>query len=787
MPLNTTSSIVDLLRSRSLPTDLGFRSQLYESLGLGTRDQFMSGARTTGSTNVQLLQRLSQNPSLIDTISGAVRAGTGLQGLRLPQAGGSVNPAPGQGQGQNVQQAAAQGLTLPSTVEGINAFQSGSGTFSDDFGAFSDSLLQSYQQSQSTLDELLKKYVSSEQPTLQDFIANENTVREQTGLGAIEKEYADYLAKLSQVERDIRNEVAASGGTVTESQVKSLAAERTKALQPRAQELETQLNLKTKLAERIASEYNLSQREAQQRAGQMLTTYMSVQEKKQEQATKLASQVAPSLYQQSGGDAQKLQSLVSGYSSRYGVDPSLLYSSALAYKTDYEKQAILNASQTASLLAQTSEGGELDVPGIGKVQILGKRDQKPDTINAGGKVYQWSGGKWVDTGLPADTLTPANIISALQSLANVTNPGIAGTFRSVLKQYGVDVPLSSGATVAIPANTLAGQNNNPGNLKYVGQEGATLGQGGFARFNTPEEGYQALVRQIQLDQSRDLTVSAFVNKYAPPSENDTQTYIRQLTEALSVAPNSKIKNIDTQQLAAFIARKESGTTVGLDSSQQAISDGVRVLSSKLTSDQAKSLSQSVNMLLQRGDVQGARENILSTAINALPAEQRNAAFGRVQAIEALQNLTSLLGQYRQAGGNTGLLRGTQEQIAQKLGSTTNPQLAYIGNLITLALIDYRKSVSGAAFTESELKQYESVFPNIKKSFQLNETKVKSLMDTFNRNQKLTLQLLVGATNYDKIYAGSYTSTGQPSQGGTRVVNGKTYYRHADGRYYTSPE
>jgi len=47
-----------------------------------------------------------------------------------------------------------------------------------------------------------------------------------------------------------------------------------------------------------------------------------------------------------------------------------------------------------------------------------------------------------------------------------------------------------------------------------------------------EDGFQALIYQVQLDQSRGLTLAQFVNKYAPPTENDTNLYVQQMSQWL---------------------------------------------------------------------------------------------------------------------------------------------------------------------------------------------------------------------------------------------------------------
>lgn len=91
--------------------------------------------------------------------------------------------------------------------------------------------------------------------------------------------------------------------------------------------------------------------------------------------------------------------------------------------------------------------------------------------------------------------------------------------------------------------TLAQRNNNPGNLRFAGQAGA-IGKDsrGFAIFSTPEEGWAALNNQISLDAGRGLTLTQFLNKYAPSSENDTSNYINFVSSQTGIGPNDLISN-----------------------------------------------------------------------------------------------------------------------------------------------------------------------------------------------------------------------------------------------------
>lgn len=115
---------------------------------------------------------------------------------------------------------------------------------------------------------------------------------------------------------------------------------------------------------------------------------------------------------------------------------------------------------------------------------------------------------------------------------------------------------------SIPQSSrLSYVNNNPGNLRYAGQKGAIRGEGGFAKFATPEDGIKALENQIKLDASRGLTLAQFVSKYAPPTENNTNLYIKQVAQMVGTSPSTLIKGIDLNSLVRAIAQKESGTKI----------------------------------------------------------------------------------------------------------------------------------------------------------------------------------------------------------------------------------
>ncbi|WP_249420931.1 transglycosylase [Escherichia marmotae] len=120
------------------------------------------------------------------------------------------------------------------------------------------------------------------------------------------------------------------------------------------------------------------------------------------------------------------------------------------------------------------------------------------------------------------------------------------------------------------------RNNNLGNLVFANQEGAVLeapnakGEQRFARFNTPEEGIRALANQVSsyyngtsaaAGYQKLQTVSSIISKWAPPTENNTNQYIENVSKYLGVSPNDKIDVSNPEvmtHLVRAIATKEGG-------------------------------------------------------------------------------------------------------------------------------------------------------------------------------------------------------------------------------------
>jgi hypothetical protein len=104
------------------------------------------------------------------------------------------------------------------------------------------------------------------------------------------------------------------------------------------------------------------------------------------------------------------------------------------------------------------------------------------------------------------------------------------------------------------SNSIASVNFNPGNLKYNNK---------FAKFNSIEEGFNALINDIKIKQngkssylSDSATIDEFINIYAPSFENNTNNYLLMVINELNINNFTKIKDINCYHLAKIIIKIE---------------------------------------------------------------------------------------------------------------------------------------------------------------------------------------------------------------------------------------
>lgn len=113
----------------------------------------------------------------------------------------------------------------------------------------------------------------------------------------------------------------------------------------------------------------------------------------------------------------------------------------------------------------------------------------------------------------------------------------------------------SGRVFVRQGGSRAWRNNNPGNLRksqFASEQGAIGEAGGFAVFATQEAGRLALKALLQTETYGKLTIEEAVKRYAPPSENGTAAYTKNLIKLTGLDVKTKLASLTDQEIDAVV-------------------------------------------------------------------------------------------------------------------------------------------------------------------------------------------------------------------------------------------
>lgn len=128
---------------------------------------------------------------------------------------------------------------------------------------------------------------------------------------------------------------------------------------------------------------------------------------------------------------------------------------------------------------------------------------------------------------------------------------------------GIVALLAIGGRVMLLNSTRGLRNKNPGNIRnnpaftWNGQVG--VDEAGFVIFDTFENGVRAMGRVLDSYKRRGLvTVPQIISAWAPPSENDTESYISAVMDRIEIFPSEPIEDWRRHELVAAIIHHENG-------------------------------------------------------------------------------------------------------------------------------------------------------------------------------------------------------------------------------------
>lgn len=111
------------------------------------------------------------------------------------------------------------------------------------------------------------------------------------------------------------------------------------------------------------------------------------------------------------------------------------------------------------------------------------------------------------------------------------------------------------------------RNNNPGNLKELpGDSTQWLGERAtdddptFEEFTDPKYGIRAIGRVLDSYEARGVyTVRDIISTWAPGTENDTEAYIKSVTDQTGMLSIQRVMPYDRPKFVAAIIKHENGT------------------------------------------------------------------------------------------------------------------------------------------------------------------------------------------------------------------------------------
>lgn len=155
--------------------------------------------------------------------------------------------------------------------------------------------------------------------------------------------------------------------------------------------------------------------------------------------------------------------------------------------------------------------------------------------------------------LPAESFKKENI--DYDFLIENKNKQAQKVVTAEAQRYDVVYTRENGSKFKRSGGTRAWRNNNPGCIRYSDfsvDNGAIGKAGGFAIFPDKATGEKALAALLKTKSYYNLSIADAIFKYAPPHENDTQTYKNRLKKMTGLPISLKIRDLTNEQMSHVI-------------------------------------------------------------------------------------------------------------------------------------------------------------------------------------------------------------------------------------------
>lgn len=282
----------------------------------------------------------------------------------------------------------------------------------------------------------------------------------------------------------------------------------------------------------------------------------------------------------------------------------------------------------------------------------------------------------------------------------------------------------------------------------------------------------AAMQNIALEVAKNGKSTTFINNIDPKSSTAILDTIRLAGSGL-VAPSQEIINVGD---SVVIWDKNQNKII------KTLYGGTRDIPTRIGN--ASNFSSVINQTASFGGTNQERDNIKNNLTNYINNQDYNAAYTEIKnnvgksltgttktrfedaSIDSavLSGLKTKIKEFETAGGDTGLLKGTAEQITRKLGQVKDPALAALAVGLQREFQFYRNTMTGAAFSPKESREYAAVNPKTTNNFDLNMAVIDGAISQLDNRVNETIDLKVsGAGEIRNLINKSTSSTNAKTQ------------------------
>ena len=175
-------------------------------------------------------------------------------------------------------------------------------------------------------------------------------------------------------------------------------------------------------------------------------------------------------------------------------------------------------------------------------------------------------------------------------------------------------------------------------------------------------------------------------------------------------------------------------------------------------------------LIEKQDEVGMSNYLKKAAQDSYGTTLAQQIVGKDRTIDFLNEIQDDLAAYEEAGGDTNIFSGNLERVAKKAGTVADKNLRTIATKIASAIQQYRRSMSGVAFSVPESKEYSAMFPGIDKTSSFNIATLNALKDVFGGDVAHLYRNAMGDDAYNRFIIGKTpdTTTGTTPDTTTKI-------------------